>query len=75
MTKGNFVWGLLLILAGGQLLGVPEAGATEFVVEAGGDIATALDQGIQYLCTWNKEDFHEIKEITAKTPSEIMPHI
>ncbi len=35
-------------------------------------VATALDNGIQQICTWNKKDFLKISAITVKTPEEIL---
>jgi len=33
--------------------------------------ATALDNGITQICTWNVKHFKTIAELTAKTPEEI----
>lgn len=35
-------------------------------------VATALDNGIQQICTWNIKDFQKIDEIIARTPEEII---
>lgn len=35
-------------------------------------IATALDNGILSICTWNIKDFYDITEINVKTPTEIL---
>ncbi|MDW7680970.1 MAG: hypothetical protein SCK70_10420 [bacterium] len=37
--------------------------------------ATALDNGIDNICTWNIKDFKNIQEITVKTPEEIITHV
>jgi len=34
--------------------------------------ATALDNGITQICTWNVKHFKTIAELTAKTPEEIL---
>jgi len=34
--------------------------------------ATALDNHISQIVTWNKKDFQKISEITAKTPEEFI---
>jgi len=34
--------------------------------------ATALDNGINQICTWNTKDFLEINELVVKTPEEII---
>ena len=34
--------------------------------------ATALDNGITQICTWNVKHFKTISELTAKTPEEIL---
>lgn len=34
--------------------------------------ATALDNGINQICTWNIKDFKRIKELIVKTPRDII---
>ena len=34
--------------------------------------ATALDNGINQICTWNTKDFVEITELVVKTPEEVI---
>ncbi len=35
-------------------------------------VATALDNGITQMCTWNVRHFRAISEMTVKTPEEIL---
>ncbi len=35
-------------------------------------VATALDNGITQICTWNVEHLKKISELTVKTPEEIL---
>lgn len=35
-------------------------------------VATALDNGVNQICTWNIKDFKRFSEITAKTPEQIL---
>jgi len=35
-------------------------------------VATALDNGITHICTWNVDHFQKISELTVKTPKEIL---
>ena len=35
-------------------------------------VATALDNGITKICTWNVDHFKKIPELTVKTPEEIL---
>ncbi len=34
--------------------------------------ATALDNGVNHICTWNIKDFRNISEIEAKTPEQLL---
>lgn len=34
--------------------------------------ATALDNGINQICTWNVKDFSNISELVVKTPEEVV---
>ena len=38
-------------------------------------VATALDNGIDHICTWNVKDFSKIKEINVSSPSELLSSI
>ena len=35
-------------------------------------VATALDNGIRQICTWNVDHLKKISELTVKTPEEIL---
>jgi hypothetical protein len=36
-------------------------------------VATALDNGITQICTWNVKHLRAVTELTVKTPEEILP--
>ncbi len=38
-------------------------------------MATALDNGINQICTWNVRDFNGIDEVSVKTPLEVLEGI
>ncbi len=35
-------------------------------------VATAIDNNVRQICTWNKRDFEKINEIRVKDPKEIL---